>query len=339
MSRKSHPFNRRPLHPDFLKRRIGHDYRHPARYLITLMKAPETGLLSHVVGNPLYRLPDPDAPATEVTEEGAFVAVALEQWAGKYPQLRVERYVIMPDHVHICVFVHSYLGNGLSRAVASLMGMATRLRHDSLPGELRSGEMVSFFNRGFNDRIAYTDRQWEQQLHYVGDNPRRYLVKRKYPEYYHSIWIVTSGDWQFYAMGNVFLLKNPDMQAVRFSRKFKDGEFDRRVGEWKRCVANMGVLVSPFIHPKEKEIRDYAIENGAAIVRICEKGFDGRFAPQGAEFELMSQSRLLLVYPMGYENESKAISYNKAREMNGVAARIAGTDWFGTDVRIRSLRR
>lgn len=339
MARKSHPYNRRPLHPNFLKRRLGHDYNRPARYLITIMKAPDTGALSRVVGNPAFRSPHPEAPSTQLTEEGRFVEMALERWCGQFPQLRVEKHVIMPDHVHLCVFVHAYLECGLSRAVANLMGKTTRIRYDSLDDGCRPATMIPFFDKGFNDKIAYKDEQWNRQLDYVEDNPRRYLIKRMFPEYYRNIWIVTSGDWRFYAIGNVFLLKNPDIQTVRFSRRFAAGEFERYVEIWRKCVANMGVLVSPFIHPKEKAMRDYAIENGAAIIRICEKGFEGRFAPQGKEFDLMSQSRLLLVYPMVYENESKAVSYNKAQEMNGIAARIAATDWFGPEVRIRSCRR
>lgn len=339
MSRKNHPYNRRPLHPNFLKRRIGHDYNRPARYLITIMKAPETGVLSRVVGNPAFRHPHPDAPVTRLTEEGGFVENALAKWCGQYPQIRIEKYAIMPDHVHICLFVHAYLKCGLSRAVANLMGKSTRVRYDSLPEESRPEMMPPFFSKGFNDRIAYDDVQWERQQKYVEDNPRRYLIKRLFPEYYRNVWIVSIGDWQFYAVGNVFLLKNPDIQAVRFSRKFREDEFERYVVNWKKCVENTGVLVSPFIHPKEKEIRDYSISNGTSIIRICEKGFEGRFSPQGMEFELMSQSRLLLVYPEVYENETKEISYNKAREMNGMAARIAGADWFGKDVRIRSCRK
>ncbi len=339
MSRKNHPYNREPLHPNFLKRRIGHDYNRPARYLITLMKAPETGLLSQVTGNPSFRFPDPQAPAVELTAEGSFIKKAIEIWVEKYPQLRVERYVIMPDHVHLCVFVHSYLSCGLSRAVSNLMGKTSRLRHDSLTAEGSSRDMLPFFSKGFNDRIAFDYEQWKRQLDYVGDNPRRYLIKRMFPDYYRNIWVVSAGNWSFYAMGNIFLLKNPDIRAVRFSRRFSGLEFDSMVKGWKECVANSGVLVSPFIHSKEKEVRDYAVGNGAALIRICEKGFEGRYAPQGAEFELMSQSRLLLVYPFCYDNESKAISYNKAQEMNGIAARIAATDWFSQDVRIRRFRR
>lgn len=338
MARQTSPYLKSPLHPNFLKRRIGHDYCRPARYLLTLMKASEIGILSEVNGSPYVRCPDANAPATKLTEDGAVVERALQIWQEKYPQLRVERYVIMPDHVHVCVFVHSYLKPGLSRAVSNLMGKATRLRHDSLPEEIRPKEMVSFFSKGYNDRIAFTNEQWMRQLDYVADNPRRYLIKKIFPEYYRNVWIVTSGERSFHAMGNIFLLKNPDMQAVRFSRRFSNEEYENYIVFWKRCVANMGVLVSPFIHPKEKEMRKYAVENGASIIRICEKGFEERFAPQGEEFELMAEGRLLLVALLEYKHEGNALSYGKAQEMNGLAAWIAGADWYGPEVRIRRAR-
>lgn len=339
MARKFHPYNTRPLHPNFLKRRIGHDYFRPARYLVTIMKAPATGVLSGVVGNPAFREPHPEGPAVRLSECGRFVEEGLKLWCGQFPQLRVERHVVMPDHIHLCVFVHSYLKCGLSRAIANLMGKVSRIRHDSLPEESQPDEVAPFFNKGFNDKIAFTADQWKRQLDYVGDNPRRYLIKRMFPDYYRKLWVVAVGDWQFFAVGNIFLLKNHDLQAVKFSRRFQTGEYERLVERWKQCVDNMGVLVSPFIHPKEKEMREYAIAQGAAVIRICEKGFEGRFAPQGLEFDLMAESRLLLVCPISYANESKAISYQKAKEMNGIAARIAASDWFGTNVRIRDIRK
>ena len=335
----SNPFYREPLHPNYHRRSFRNDYCRPARYMVTIMKSSYVGALSRVVGNPMSMSPDTNAPHVDVLLPGNQIETALRLWLGRYHQIVVVKYVIMPDHVHLCIHVKEFLKIGLGSAIGNLMGRVSRLRHDAIPEHLRPAEMQPFFQKGFNDRIAYDDVQWERQQKYIEDNPRRYLIKRLFPEYYRNVWIVSIGDWQFYAMGNVFLLKNPDIQAVRFSRKFREDEFERYVVNWKKCVENSGVLVSPFIHPKEKEIRDYAISNGTSIIRICEKGFEGRISPQGREFELMSHSRLLLVYPEVYENETKEISYNKAREMNGMAARIAGADWFGKDVRIRSCRK
>lgn len=333
------PFHKEPLRPDYHRRSYHHDYCRPARYLITIMKAPYISALSCVVGD-LKSVPQSaNFPHVEILSSGRLIESALRLWLDRYHQIEVVKYVIMPDHVHLCIHVKEYLKIGVSSAIGNLMGRVSRIRHDALPEYLRPAEMRPFFQKGFNDRIAYNAEQWERQQKYIDDNPRRYLVKRMFPEYYRNVWIVTAGYWQFYAMGNVFLLKDPYIQAVRFSRKFREGEFERYIEDWKKCVDNTGVLVSPFIHQKEKDIRDYAIEHGASIIRICENGFEGRFSPQGMEFDLMMQSRLLLVYPVVYKNESKAISYSKAREMNEIAARIAAIDWYGNDVRIRNCRR
>lgn len=329
------PFYKEPVHPNYCRRCRTHDYKRPSRYMITILKSDTVSTLSKVLGSPFALAGNNDFPRVEVLTSGEFIEEAINGWLEKYTQIRISDKVIMPDHIHICVDVHKFLEVGLSRAVSNLMGRVSRLRHDAIPEHLRPAEMQPFFQKGFNDRIAYDYIQWERQQKYIDDNPRRYLVKRMFPEYYRNVWIVSAGDWQFYALGNVFLLKNPDIQAVRFSRKFREDEFERYVVNWKKCVENTGVLVSPFIHKKEKDIRDYAIEYGASIIRICENGFEGRFSPQGLEFDLMMQARLLLVYPMAYENESKAISYGKAQEMNRIAARIAGTDWYGNNVSIR----
>lgn len=307
--------------------------------MITLLKAEATGALSNVVGNPVISSNNEDLPRTELLQSGKFVEKALQDWEKKYTQIRITKKVIMPDHIHLCLHVHEYLKVGLSRAISNLMGRASRIRHDSIPEHLRPDKMQPFFRKGFNDRIAFNDRQWIRQQKYIEDNPRRLLIKRKHPYLFFKKWLITmSSGMQFMAKGNIMLLKNPDIQVVRFSRKFSEEHYQSLVKSWEACIDNSGVLVSPFIHPNEKDVRDKAFEDGGSIIRICENGFGDRFAPVGREFDYAGTSRLLLIAPLRHDTRASDLSRQKAMEMNAIAEAVAQEDWLTEKAKIREFK-
>lgn len=289
-----------------LRRSSSHDYKAPSGYLLTLRKAASTETLSEVSGTPV-------APVLKLTDAGRAIAAALEDWPVRYPQIRVYASAIMPDHIHLAMRVEETLPTGLSRAIAWMMGCATR-HYDS-------GR--SFFDKGFNDKIAFSNQIFERQILYVRDNPRRLLIKRMFSDFYRRRWHLLIDDSEFAAIGNIQLLRAPELLQVRFSRKFSQDEFAGYVRRWQKCVYNGGTLVSPFIHPRERDLKNFAVENFGSYIRICENGFDERFAPSGREFELMAEGRLLLIAPIEHDTRKQIMSYGYAQQMNSLAAKIA----------------
>lgn len=317
------PYYRNPKHPNYLRRHHSHDYRRPARYLITLQKAPYAPLMCRIEGSPVK-------PECILSEAGVAMEEALSEWLGERPMIEVPTYQVMPDHVHLCVDVRGYLNRHFAIEVGSLKGKVTRRLQAALDG-------LSFFDKSFNDRIAFTPEQWDRQKAYTRDNPRRLLIKRLKPNLYFSTWEIRIGDLTLHAKGNVMLLKNPELEVVRWSRKFKGDEFLRMVEGWKRTVENFGVLVSPFIHPKENEMRKYAFEKGGSVIRVCENPFSEKFYPAKEEFEFMHTSRLLLVAPADgsaiFEN-----FYQHAQYLNGIARRIVAASWEKGEGTLREIR-
>jgi len=308
--------------------------------MITITKAAGTPALALVAGNPHVIAPtDPDAPHTILTPAGEAIAHALTHWLERYPQIRLGAYIIMPDHLHLCIDVQHTLPHGLSRAIAALMGMTTRTWHDSLPTRDCPDPPLPFFSKGFNDRIAYTPERWERMNRYVADNPRRLLIKRLNPDLYLTQWEITTGTATYTASGNIMLLRNPDIEVVRFSRRFSAEEFQRYLAQWHRCVENGGVLISPFIHPQEKASKDHALANGGAIIKICDNGFSERHAPRGQEFELMATGRLLLIARTEHNTRAEKLTYGKAQGLNAIARQIAATDWLAGTSRITRMKR
>lgn len=314
------PFYRNPDNPNFNRRSHHHDYTRPAKYLITFLKQDSTPALSKIIGFPPYI--SCESAQTIPSIIGSLVPGVLAKWMDIYPQILVPEYTVMPDHVHICVDVTTRLPMGLSRSIGRLKGLISYAYHNSLPEALRPAEMQTLFAKGFNDRIAYDKEQWENQIHYTRDNPRRYMLKQRIPDYMTRRWVITMGDEQYMARGNVFLLKQPHLFQVKFSRKFSDKESIEWTERNKSLLHNASIPVSPFIHAKEKEIKQYAIDEGFAMIRVCTNGFAERESASGIEFELMSEGRLLLIAPMEYNTRKENLRYQYAQYLNGVAVRI-----------------
>lgn len=181
------PFLTAPKHPNRKRRSKTHDYRRPAKYLITISKDVEIPAFSKVIGNTKIKEGE-NAPHIELLPGREYIEEALSIWKEKFRQIIVDDYVIMPDHIHLCLDVWSYLQIGLSRAMSQLMGNISRCRHNNLPERVRPIQMQSVFEKGFNDSIARTSQQWESQKAYVNDNPRRYLLKKENPDYLFIRW-------------------------------------------------------------------------------------------------------------------------------------------------------
>ena len=314
------PFYRNPDHPNFNRRARHHDYTRPAKYLITFLKQASTPALSKIIGFPPYV--SYESAQTIPSSLGDLIPYALSKWIDIYPQIFVPAYAIMPDHIHLCVNVTTRLPMGLSRAIGRLKGLISSAYHHSLPEELRPIEMQTLFTKGFNDRIAYNNEQWDNQIHYVRDNPRRYMLKQQIPDYMTRRWVITMDDKQYMAKGNIFLLKQPHLFQVKFSRQFSDKESMEWTERNKNLILNGSIPVSPFIHQKEKEMKDFAMQEGFAMIRVCTNGFAERENASGIEFKLMTEGRLLLIAPMEHSTQKEDLRYSYAQYLNGVAVDI-----------------
>ncbi len=321
MPKAQNPFLRRPNHPNYHRRASHHDYKKTARYLITILKSPEIQPFSRIEGNPKL-VEGAGAPTIVLLQTGIFIEEALLTWLNKFPQIDVVEKCIMPDHIHLCVRVNSDLKNGLSLALAGFMGKVSRLFHNAIPINLRPTAPTPVFAKGFNDKIAYTDNQWKAQIKYVKDNPRRYLLKKYVPDFMLRKWKIKIGEKTFEAKGNVLLLKKPWHIVVKHSRRWNEEESNEYQSASRAQIDNGAVPISPFIHPKEKELRDYAVNEGGAYIRICTNGFAERQSASGIEFDLMVEGRLLLIAPEFYDTWKQELKYVYAQKLNSIAAEL-----------------
>ena len=157
----------------------------------------------------------------------------------------------------------------------------------------------------------------------------------------------------FQAIGNEALLKSPMIFQVQCSRAYlaykrvaKPGgglkiardeagrpivecetpEFDEKL-KMRLSMAEKGaVLISPCISDGEREIARRAMEAGAKLITLSNKGFSKLFKPGGKAFENASEGRLLMLAPAAwpYQPGEKKMTRFDACALNRIAQLIAG---------------
>ena len=75
-----------------------YDYDTPGYYFITVCTEGKRKLLCEIVGTGL-----PDGPEVRFSQYGIIAHKQLEQMRDFYPDIRLEKYVIMPNHIHMLI--------------------------------------------------------------------------------------------------------------------------------------------------------------------------------------------------------------------------------------------
>lgn len=298
-----------------------HDYRSRCIYMITMLKSLSAPLFASITRD---RACAKIVPVVELYPAGRIVRDSLIRLSSDYPELRVLRYVIMPDHIHFEVFVTEPTRLPLGSMMAAFKSACSKKYCAALPESPATTEPFSLFQPGFNDRIAFRAGAKDAFYNYIADNPRRYLVRKHCPEYFfHKLQIEVNGTLCG-IYGNIFLLDNPVKSAVKISRiKERTPNLETKTAEWEESIRCGGVLVSPFINPEEKIYRDKAIENGNGIILIVNYKFSDRQKPYKELFDLCAEGRMLIVSTEEFSHAPKSIEYLNARKLNCIAAAIA----------------
>lgn len=275
--------NHRSKYGNDLKRRYTRraaykDYTQPGYYMITVTARSGVPTLCVISGSVKQ-------PEVVYTPLGEIIRGRIVTMADYTSQLSVECYVVMPEHFHLLLHVRERLERHLGRIVGAMMGGCTS---EAQKCGLVSPD-VSLFKEKFHDRIVSKVGQIDTLKRYIADNPRRFLIKRMYPNIFKKYLHIILGDREYAAYGNIFLLKYDDVMAVRVHRRWTEEEF---VSYEKECFGRIdagAVVIGPFIHPAEKKIRDRAKESGKGVIVIRDQGFEERFKPQGEEFDLCAR--------------------------------------------------
>ncbi len=166
-----------------MKRRTPwHDYSRKGTYMLTLVVEGRVSLLGELKGEAEAPLRSPDSPRVVCSGLGdTILKDEIKKINMYYSQVEVWKVCIMPDHIHMIVRVNEDMGekkhlgqviagfkSGCNNAYWRLYGMNKPPRQ-------------GLFEDGYCDKILMHEGQLDNWKHYLDDNPRRLLLKRKNP--------------------------------------------------------------------------------------------------------------------------------------------------------------
>ncbi len=260
-------------------------------------------------------------PGVWLSDAGALVRKTFTDFFRDKPEMAIRKIVMMPDHIHFILKVKSYLEKHLGTYVGALKGQCTASVRDTLL-DLNLGS-ASIFEENFHDRIIRNVEMYERELAYLDNNPKRLLLRKLFPDAFRSpvrIWL--NGAWMS-AYGNLGLLDSPIIDLLVVRSRFGASELSSLSERWERAGRQGGVVVSPLISPKEKEMCKAAVAAGASVIRVMDNGFPPRYKPASAWDELLVEGRYLEIGQEMFSTRREYLHRSKAMAMNRFARSIA----------------
>ena len=158
-------FSRRK-HPRLKK----YDYSQNGAYFVTICTKDRRCILSRVVGRGL-------APAVvELTKYGQIAEYELCLLQQRYPTVRVDKYAIMPNHIHILFTIENEVAGASPRPTISDVVCA----YKSLM--TRKCGIGHLFQSSFYDHVIRNQADYDDIYRYIENNPAQWELDELYTQ-------------------------------------------------------------------------------------------------------------------------------------------------------------
>ena len=161
-----------------------YDYSSPGAYFVTICTHNRRCLLSDIAVGALHEAP---AVSVKLTEIGQVVDEVIQSLTARYPNLTIDHYVIMPNHVHLLLRIE--VGRALreaplradgtrsllSKAVGYLKMNSSKRIHENHPE-------IQIWQRGYYEHVIRGEKEYLEIWEYIDANPARWAEDRYYCE-------------------------------------------------------------------------------------------------------------------------------------------------------------
>ena len=146
-----------------------YDYSQNGAYFITICTKDRQPILSTIVGD---GFPVP-LVAGQIAEE------YIHKISDKYPSVSVDRYVIMPDHIHMLLGIDAVqIGTGNpSPTLGNIIGWYKYQVTKQVNVQYNTaGERL--FQRSYYDHVIRNQQDYNEIWEYIENNPRKWIIKK-----------------------------------------------------------------------------------------------------------------------------------------------------------------
>lgn len=333
-------------------RLTGFDYSSPYYYMVTLKKRDDVAPFSSITEGRLVE--------NEITRSfDATIKNFHRDWLALEP---IWCFVVMPDHIHLLLKLSEegkkiYLGSlvyqlmkALALAYAEVKGnsdgadmgkadcaafsetgargsRSLAAREASLSCDARRSpgvkpRLAPIFERAWHDWIVKRDGQLANFIDYIRENPARYWQRRQNRDFFRVYSGVRFLSREWFAYGNLELLKLPVLAALRCSRSIVEGS-----AEWNAWLAKGRRLgpgsaaVGTILSPCEKATRDEILSVGGNLIVLEPQSYAERGHPPREYEKLCAEGRALFLslWPAETKKLDRATMYKRCHELGDIA--------------------
>jgi len=142
-----------------------YDYSSPGCYYVTLCTRNRKQLLSHVQPGSL-----PGEVQIVLTPHGMVAERELKALENRYPDVRIDGYVIMPNHIHALItLTHQAAGASPRPTLMQVIGGFKSLT-------TRKCAIGPFFQPSFYEHVIRNEQDYEEKAQYIRNNPVKWSL-------------------------------------------------------------------------------------------------------------------------------------------------------------------
>lgn len=298
---------------------------------------------------------DPTKARVECSSFGSAVLDILRGVPSFYPEIQILHYCLMPDHLHSIWYVRQVMPRGISSAVRGLwqevkkVGRLSSFAPNSIRAEYkerfktlrdeigaeRYDALPSIFTEMPHIRPMGQRRQLPATLRYIDMNPQRLATRRLMPGYFRVQESIEIGGRTYRGVGNANLLQKAKYMPVHVRRTMIDEAIhgdDKRLNAYMdACIeaAQKGaVMVSPFIHEKEREVLYSVLSEGGKVIYLADNGFGEYYKPSDGIFDAVANKQILILSPWPYDPKKRGITRAECVALNQMAEEICSLSSF-----------
>ena len=162
----------------------GYDYSRAGCYFITICAGKRADLFGNIVLCPADNVgrDDPGAPSVRLSQYGQIVDKYISSVQISYENVYVDKYVIMPNHVHLIIRINC-LENGAPR-----LSRPTQLIPRVIAALKRFSNREAGFNMwqtSYHDHIIRNEADYRRIWEYIDTNPAKWREDCYYEERKH----------------------------------------------------------------------------------------------------------------------------------------------------------
>ena len=147
----------------------GYDYKTNGCYFITICSEGRRCIFAEIVGE--------GCPLPKLTRYGKIVEKWIQRIPQKYPTVETERFIIMPNHIHLLLFLSDACIDGRedpSPTTPSIVNVIAWLKYQITRECNIGGERKKIFQRSFHDHVVRDRRDYEEISRYIEENPLKW---------------------------------------------------------------------------------------------------------------------------------------------------------------------